>query len=169
MGPSPPIPHPLAHAGIRAVPHQKGPLLLTPCPQAASLLSRRLLPPPLSPDPKTQSFAASTHTGTCTCAGTRTQNSHAHTCTHTRSLPGKVPSPESGLCCPPPLAKAWGHQGQPPPPFPALEAGVGHLAREQWEAGWRGEAPLLAYQPGDFKQREQSPGGFPPAARWSPG
>lgn len=32
-----------------------------------------------------------------------------------------------------------------------------------------GKAPSLAYQPGDFKQREQSPGAFPPAARWSPG
>lgn len=32
-----------------------------------------------------------------------------------------------------------------------------------------GRGPLLAYQPGDFKQREQSPGAFPPAARWSPG
>lgn len=143
--PSSPIPHPLGIAGTWTSSHKRCPLLLIPLrrPQAPSAEDSRLF---FSPQPQLTWWLCSLHTHVHARV---LVHAHSLTCTHvhiqTCSLPAKVPSPESGICCPLPWQRL-GPPGIAPSPFLALQAGEEHLTTESWREGesW-GASLLLAY------------------------
>lgn len=130
---------------------------------------------PLAPDALPQGHQSPRQRDPVSSALPRYREALPHTLTHMRThahrhilYQARCPPQGQVSAVPAPLAKVWPTRDGPLPHFWPSRLGRGTWLRGSG-SGRVGEASLLAYAPGDFKQREQSPGDFPPAARWSPG